>query len=184
MSDTKLTTITVDGFSVETTDAGAQAISKLTLDLAEAKKVAKAEVIKTGMQLASKDAELATKDAEIDKLKARVLDTGAIDALVQERADLIAVARNVADKDYTGMSADDIRKTAVIASIGNDAISGKSNDYIAARFDMLVDDADQDPVRSVLKTTSHKTKDSGAEAAHAQMVSDATNAWQNAGAKA
>lgn len=177
MSEIKLTTVLVDGLSVETTEPGAQAISKLIQDVADARKATEdaAEVHTT--KLADKDKELATKDAEIDTLKKAALSDKDLDKLVKDRGDLISVAKQVADKDYAGMSAIDIRKTAVAAKLGQDAIDGKSDDYIQARFDILAEDTDQDPVRMALRgVDTHKP--ATVDAAHAGMVTDLENAWQ------
>lgn len=141
MPDIKTRTITVDGLSVETTDAGAQAIERLQSDNAKVSKeladaqTAHAEAIK------AKDTELAKKDAEIDDLKKKVLDEAELDRRVQARADLIANARKVHDADYAGKSDADIRKTVVAAKVGDEAIKDKSPEYIEARFDTLVEAA-------------------------------------------
>ena len=177
MSDVKLTTITVDGLSVETTDAGAQAISKLNKDLESARQSTKDSTVANTEALAVKDKELAGKDAEIDALKAKVLTDADLDKLVNDRADLIAVAKQVADKDFTGMNANEIRKTAVAAKLGLAAIDGKSEDYIAARFDILAEDVNQDPVRKVLRDGNNHSATS-VDQAHAAMVSDIGNAWK------
>lgn len=180
MSDTKLTTVTVDGLSVETTDAGAQAISKLTTELAGVRRqAADAETTHT-QALAAKDAELASKDAEIDTLKSKVLSDKDIDARVNDRADLIATAKTIADKDYTGMSDSAIRAAAVTAKLGQAVVDGKSADYIAARFDILAEDANQDPVRRTVRKGLDNHQQNNAEQAHAAMVSDMQNAWKGA----
>jgi len=177
MSDVKLTTITVDGLSVETTDAGAQAISKLTRELADARKAKDDLTTAHNEQLSAKDKELATKDAEIDDLKGKQLSDTDIDQRVNDRADLIATAKQIADKDYTGKSDSDIRKMAVVAKLGADSIEGKSNDYIQARFDILSEDASQDPVRKVLKSGDALSGNS-VDKAHSSMVADLSNAWK------
>ncbi len=177
MSDVKLTTITVDGLSVETTDAGAQAISKLTEDLGNAL-VASDEAAETHKtELAAKDIELATKDAEIEDLKGKVLSDEDIDKRVNDRADLIAMAKQVADKDYTGMTDVNIRKTAVVAALGQEAIDGKSDDYVQARFDILCDDANQDPVRRVLRNGDNRPGNDVSKA-HDGMVTHLQTAWK------
>ena len=177
MSDTKLTTVTVDGLSVETTDAGAQAISKLQTELADARK----DLVTTGTDhataLAAKDTELAGKDAEIDTLKATQLSDADLDKKVNDRADLIATAKQVADKDYAGLSDTDIRKTAVAAKLGQDTVDGKSDDYISARFDILSEDANQDPVRRVVRGNVQPIGDS-VEAAHTAMIDNMQNAYK------
>lgn len=177
MSEVKLQTVMVDGLSVETTEAGAQAISKLTTELADAHKVSEGLQKTHKTELAAKDTELATKDAEIDTLKGKQLSDKDLDQKVKDRADLIAVATKVADKDYSGLSDDDIRKTAVAANIGQDAIEGKSADYIAARFDILSEDASRDGVRKVIIDGVAITGDA-VDKAHATMVNDLGNAWK------
>lgn len=178
MSETKTVTVTVDGLSVETTDAGAQAISKLQKDLAQAATKLNDTESQHKEQIAAKDREIATKDATIDDLKGKVLDEAALDARVKERADLIAVAKKVADKDYSGQSNDQIRKTAVVEKLGQGAVDGKSTDYIAARFDHLVEAADADPVRRVLRTVDNHTAVDGAEKAYDSMCNRYEDAWK------
>lgn len=142
MSDTK--TVLVDGLSVVTTDAGAQAIAKLQQTIQD-NAAAAAEA------LADRDAKLAKAEAERDAAQAKVLSDADIDARVNARADLIGKAKVIADADYTGKSDADIRKAAVVAKLGDAAVAGKSDAYIEARFDILVDDAKADPVSKTLK---------------------------------
>ena len=177
MSEVKLTTITVDGLSVETTDAGAQAISKLTQELADALKATGTATEAHKTELAAKDTELATKDAKIEDLESKQLSDEDIDQRVNDRADLIATAKGIADKDYTGKSAGDIRKMAVSAVLGQDSIDGKSDDYVQARFDILSEDENQDGVRKVLKSGDNKPGNA-VDKAHAGMVSSLQDAWK------
>ena len=167
MTDVKTKVVLVDGLSVETTDAGAQAIAKLQADLADAK--AAGERAK-----AAHDAEIAKRDASIDALKAQVMTDAQIDAKVSERADLIGKAKAVHDADYTGKSPDDIRRMVVLAKVG-DSMTGKSGDYIAARFDILCDSASADPVRAVLANgvVVKNVKDNGQSAYEKRL----TGAW-------
>ena len=177
MSDVKLTTVTVDGLSVQTTDAGAQAISKLNTELADARKAQKDAEGVHAAQIAAKDQELAAKDAQIDDLKAKVFTDQDLDEKVRARADLIAKAKSVADQDYTGQNEDEIRTSAVVARLGKDAIAGKPAAYIAARFDILTEDAGQDPVRKVLRAGDVKNAVNTVEQAHDGMVNHLQNAW-------
>jgi len=147
-----LKTIMVDGLSVETTDAGEQAIKKLQGQVSDAQTALKdAEAVRK-TELAEKDKTIAAKDAEIDSLKTKVLCDADLDAKVKERADLIAVAKSIADKDYTGKNPVEIRKMAVSAALGDSAIAGKSDDYVIARFDILAEDAAKDPVRKHIQS--------------------------------
>lgn len=175
--DVKLTTITVDGLSVQTTDAGAQAISKLTKDLEAARTDLKSKQDSHDEALANKDRELAAKDAEIDDLKGKILSDADLDKRVNERADLIATAKRIADKDYTGKTDAEIRKMAVVAKLGAKAVDGKSDDYVQARFDILSEDANQDGVRRVIKTGDVNGLDDVSKS-HAGMVDHLQNAWK------
>lgn len=179
MSEQKLTTITVDGLSVVTTDAGEKAILKLQDALADSNKALDEAKGTHEKEMAAKDSELAKKDAEISKLKDSVLSDADLDQKVTDRADLIATARQIADLDYTGDSAETIRSKAVAAKCGQSVIDGKSADYISARFDILSDEAKQDPVRNVMRDGAvSPSAANDAEKAHAQMVHDKSNAWR------
>lgn len=159
MSNTNTRTVMVDGLSVETTDAGAQAIEKLQRQVKDGQTAltdAQAQHTNTiaakDADIARKDADIARKDAEIDSLKAKVLTDADLDAKVKARADLIADAKLVAgaDADFTGKPEADIRKAAVVAKLGDAAIAGKPDAYVQARFDILLEDAKKDPVSRAL----------------------------------
>ena len=154
MSDTK--TVLVDGLSVVTTDAGAQAIAKLQTQVQDAE-------TRHAAELADRDAKLAKAEAERDAAKAKVLSDADLDKRVNERADLGAAAKAISDADYTGKSDADIRKAAVVAKLGDAAIADKSEAYIEARFDILAEDAKADPVKKVLRagTAPAQVKDNG-----------------------
>ncbi len=82
------------------------------------------------------------RDAEIDDLKGKVMDAATLDAAVQKRADLIDAAKKIAPKIETkGIADAEIRKAAVVAVRGADAVADKSAAYIDAAFDLLVDNA-------------------------------------------
>lgn len=176
MADT-LRKILVDGLQVETTDAGAAAIEKLTSDKAVLSK-ALADVEKAQIAaIAAKDAELAKKDAELDAEKAKVLSDADLDKRVADRAALITVAKAIAkDVKTEGLSDADIRKAVVSDKLGADAIKDKAEAYIDARFDILAEDAAKgaDPVRNALlnRDTNTNTNDNG-QAAYEKRLSDA-----------
>lgn len=138
--------VMVDGLEVETTEAGATAIKKLETALSDA-------AAAHDEALAAKDAELAEKDAEIEELKAKVLSDADLDARVQARADLVCKAKAlVKDFDAVGKSDADIRRAVVVAKRGA-AMADKSEAYIDAAFDLLLEAAEAgqpDPVRGVL----------------------------------
>lgn len=132
--------------------------------------------------LAAKDTDLAKKDAEIDALKAKVLSDADLDKRVQERADLVAVAKSIAkDVKIEGLTDGAIRKAVVAAKLGDAAIAGKADAYIDARFDILVEDAKKnpDPFAAVVRDGMKSTGDAHTQANDAwnKSVSD-LNAWR------
>lgn len=171
-----LRTVIVDGLSVQTTDQGAQAIDKLTKQLADAGVNIKSLTDAHTAALALKDGELAKKDAEIDALKAKQLSDADIDKRVTARADLISKAKAIADADYTGKTDADIRKAVVVAKLGDAAVAGKADAYIDARFEILVEDAAKnpanDPFRQHMIHQDSKPGENPAEVARAKMLAD------------
>lgn len=132
MSDGEKRTVIVDGLSVETTDAGAQAIEKLQKQIADA-------AADHEKQVAAKDAEIAKRDARITELEGQVLTDAQIDERVVARAALIDQASKVvgAQVDLEGKIDTDIRRSAIAARLGDAAIDGKSDAYVEAMFDAL-----------------------------------------------
>ena len=158
-------TILVDGLSVVTNDAGAQAIGKLQQQLKDAQAAAGTADAAHKAAIDAKDAAIAKIEAERDALKAKVLSDADLDQRVQQRGDLIAKARAVHDADYSGKTDAEIRKIAVVAKLGDAAVAGKADAYIEARFDILADEAKPvDPVAQALRDSStHRqpVKDNG-----------------------
>ena len=164
MPDT-LRKIMVDGLQVEVTDAAAVAIEKLQLQIADAATVNSAAAAASMAEMAKKDGELAAKDAKIAEMAKSILSDADLDAKVAARADLIGKAKAIAkDVATTGLSDADIRKAAVVAVLGDAAITGKSEAYVDARFDILSEDAAKgDTVADALKTGVTVATDARAE---------------------
>ena len=152
MADMPTRTVLIDGLSVTTTDAGAQALEKLTKAITDMKAEMTAAETKAKEDAVEKEKLLAKKDAEIDALKKDAMTDAILDARVQARADLIGKAKLIAkDVTTTGLSDAAIRKAAVVAVLGDVAIAGKSEAYTDARFDILAEDAAKgDPVAKAL----------------------------------
>ncbi|SUU89401.1 hypothetical protein EDC40_103655 [Aminobacter aminovorans] len=183
MSDA-LRTVVVDGLSVQTTDQGAQAITKLLADLASSAAKFTDAQNDHAKAIAAKDADLAKKDAEIDGLKAKILSDADLDKKVAARADLISKAKAIAkDVKTDGLSDAAIRRAAVVAKLGDAAVADKADAYIDARFDILVEDAGKnpsDPFRTVVQSGIQPVNDAGSSAtAHKAMTDHLTSAWQN-----
>jgi len=180
LKENKMTLVTkvVDGFSVETTQAGVEAIDKLNDKLAAA--IGDAEAAETLHQetldqkqathdaaIADKDRELAAKDAEIAELKEQVLDAQAIDAKVAERSALIGKASKLIKDskfEFTGKPDMQIMKAAVDAVNGEGFSADKSDTYVEAAFDLAkVPEGTGDDVRDALinREPSTQTTDNG-----------------------
>ena len=101
-----------------------------------------------------------------------MLSDADLDARVQARADLIATAKSIHDADYAGKSDADIRKAAVVGKLGDAAVKDKPEAYIAARFDILAEDAAKhaDPVRQTL--INGADRQTVADNGYAQSVND------------
>lgn len=166
----------VDGLTIEVTEQGAQAIEKLNKQLSDAGINVKTLTDAHSAAMAVKDAALSKLQAELDDAKTKILDDAQIDARVKERADLIGTAKTIADGDYTGKTVAEIRKAAVHAKLGDAAITGKDDAYIAVRFDILVEDAAKnpghDPVRSHFQAQDRQTTANPAAEARAKMLAD------------
>ncbi|MDI1264775.1 MAG: DUF2213 domain-containing protein [bacterium] len=178
--------VLVDGLTVETTDAGAQAISKLQSALADSA----ANITKLqddhSKAIAAKDGELAKAHAERDAEKAKVVDAAALDKLVQARADLVGKAKAIAKNVVTdGLSDADIRKAVVTAVRGADAVADKSPAYLDAAFDIIAEDAAKakpDAFRRVIQSGVHQVGDAREEAAKARAdhINSLRDAWKGA----
>jgi len=160
--------VVVDGLTIDTTEQGAQALEKLQKQVADG--AASVQALKD-----SHAAAFAKLEAERDALKSKVLTDADIDARVQARADLINTARAIHDADYKGKSDADIRKAAVVAKLGDAAIAGKSDAYVAARFDILAEDAAKtaDPVRAALLDGTRQDPQDNGQTAYEKRLADA-----------
>lgn len=170
-------TVLVDGLSVETTEAGSQAIAKLTADAASAEKNWSEKLAVADAKLADADAALAKAEAERDAALAKVLSDADLDKAAAARGDLIAKAKALAPNVVTdGKPALEIKKAVLADRKIN--LDGKSEAYVEARFDTLVEDnAGQEATRNALgNVTPAVTTDAEtiASDAHARMVARMT----------
>jgi len=145
-------TILVDGLSVVTNDAGAQAISKLQQQLKDAQTAAGTAEAAHQATITAKDAAIAKAEGERDALKAQVLSDADLDKRVQQRGDLLAKAKAVHDADYSGKTDAQVRQAAVVAKLGDAAVTGKHEAYVEALFDGLYTNAaPKDPVVQAMR---------------------------------
>ena len=138
--------IMVDGLSVETTDAGAQAIEKLQGEITklnDSAETAKSDHKEALDSLKSDhDKVVSDKDEEIGKLKGQVksLEDAAmtpekLDVLVADRSELIGKASKIIkDGDFNGKSDADIMKMCADEHYGKEATDGESEDVVRGMF--------------------------------------------------
>ena len=170
----ELKKIMVDGLTVETTEQGAQALTKLQSQLADAN-----AALTAGK--AAHVADVARLEAERDAARAAVLNDAQIEARATARAALLDTAKRITAQDaaaFAGKSDAEIRRAVVVAKVGDAAIAGKSDDYVAARFDLLAEDAARagaaDPIRAHMLQQDGKTTvaDNG-QTSYEQRLADA-----------
>lgn len=131
--------MTFDGLPFTVADSTAEAVVNKIIAARDAA-VKQVETL-----TAQHDAAVAVLDAEIADLKTKVVDEAVIDARAAEKAEVLADAKAIHDGDYSGKTVAEIKRTVVVAKVG-DAMADKSDDYIAARFDTLKDAAQVDDV--------------------------------------
>lgn len=158
-------TLLIDGISVEFNEQGAQAIEKLQKQIADAEIKMKESIESSAKALADSEAELAKRDAEIEELKGKIMDAATLDAEIASRVQLISDAKKIADIDYSGKNRDEIILAAVKAKLGDAAIKDKSEAYVQARFDILIEDAG-------------KGKDTHTRGANLKVVDDGQTAYE------
>jgi hypothetical protein len=187
MPDIKTKTVLVDGLSVETTDAGAQAIEKLqgiivTLTADKAKLEAK-----IATDAAAHTEALTKKDAEIATAKASIITGDKLDAAIQSRGKLIGDAKRLAGDDFKtdGLSDADIRKGAVTKKLGDEACKGKDTAFFDHGFDLLVAQlpaADSkttvDPLAAALRDAKPHVNTTDADKARQEAETAQANAWK------
>lgn len=172
-------TVLVDGLSVVTNDAGAQAINKLLADAAAVAAAHAKTIADLDAKIALSDAALAKAEADRDAALANVLDAAALDARVAERGNLIARVKVLAPTVVVDGKTDIEVKRAVLAD-RKIVLDGKSDAYVEARFDTLVEDsAGADQTAAALADKANPVSLADAEAKALASAND-YNAWRAA----
>lgn len=153
LMDQKLVTVVIDGIDYQASPEVSLALNKAKDALTQA--------------LADKDKSKALTDAlqakfdeltkERDELKAK-LDTASdpktIDALVTARLDLLTKALSVVkDGDFTGKSDREVMEAVVKARHADLDLKDKSDAYVQARFDAVVETVKSEPARKQRELT-------------------------------
>lgn len=191
--------ITINGVDFEVSDQAAQAVAELQASYKDMEK----ETEEKDMEMKKKkedEEEMAKKakktedflKAQLDDAESKIPSAEMLDQLVAERTALIDSARKVLPElNWEGKDAEAIRKEVVAAKCPTVQLDSVSSDYVAARFDMLVE--------TVANNSQHqldgvfyqqvKTIDSKEDnrplyvIARENMMTDSRNAWKTGGAK-
>jgi hypothetical protein len=160
-------TIIVDGVEFEVSDQAAEVIATLQQRLVDADVIYQKAI--------------ATRDAELDAVKAGLMSDAEIERRAEARAALIGLAKAIiGDVKTSGLSDAAIRKAVVVAKVGEGAVEGRSEAYIDARFDMLVETIRETPDRFTAAVkdgiATSQTSMSAAFTAYAAMVRDLQSA--------
>ena len=180
-------TVTIDGKATEVTDEVAAHIAKLTADakgtldtLKDGLAVfddAKAMLADMKAKQEANDKALADAKAELEAAKKAVPTADQLHAMAEELATVVDAAKRIAPElDVKGKTADAIKLAAVTHIVGDDAVKGKSADYIAATFDHLMNTNDADPVAKAL--ASNKGITDAGDKAFNDYRANLSKAWQ------
>lgn len=164
--------ITIDGVDFEVSDQAAQAVSKLQAQLKDAENEAQknAEEVKAKEDEMEEEKKKASKTedalkAELDDAKSKLPTADSLDKLVKDRIAVVDSVRKVMPEiEFEGKDADTLRKEVVAAKCPNVQMDSVSPDYIQARFDMLLDAAEDNSQQDLDNAFSKQvTKDNDGE---------------------
>lgn len=193
--------ITIDGVDYEVSDQAAQAVGKLQKQLADAEEATKekdAEMKKKEDEMEEKEkeskAQMDSLQAKFDDASAKVPTVEALDKMVADRSAMVQTALKVKpDLKWEGKDAETIRKEIVADKCPSVQMDSVSDDYIKARYDMLVEAVESNPQQSLtdaIATTVTDGKEEKVEdsrpadvIAREKMMADSQNAWKKKGAK-
>jgi len=131
----KMATRMIDGITIEVTDQAGEAIDKLQNEV----KSSQDTIEKLTSELTDSKKSVEKLTGELDAEKAKALDVTALDALVENRIDLINKAKALSPKiEVKGLKDHEIRKTAIEkAKPGEFDLTNRSDEYVEAVFDTL-----------------------------------------------
>lgn len=162
----KTRTVLIDGLSVETTDAGAQALAKLQDTVAARDKALTDAETAHKAALATKDEEIGTLKADLKKAQDALPDAAAVSRMVADRVALErTVAAVAAGVKPDGLTDAALRKAAVAAKLGAEMVKDASDAEVAGMFKAVAKDAaTADPVVDALRKAPVVTSNDEAKA--------------------
>lgn len=191
----KMPKITIDGVDYEVIEQVGQAVNKLQTRLADAEK----ETKEKDEELKKKDEEMEEKEkenakskekdkAKIDDAKSKVPSSKVLDELVSARITLIdSILKVSPDLNWEGKDSAALKKEVVGEHCSNVQLDSVSDDYIDARFDMLLDAVIDNPQQLLDESLSSsvttvindsKTNKSKAAIARDKFADASRNAWK------
>ena len=195
---TLMAKITIDGVDFEVSDQAAQAVSKLQTSLKDAKKEAKKKDDKVKakedeMEEKAKEAKKSEDSlrAKLDDAVSKIPSVSTLNSKVKARIDLIKDAKKVnPDIEWEGKDNDTIIREVVAGSSTKINMDSVSDDYIKARFDLLVESSDSNSQRTLDEALKDRMKKTDVVdnrpadvIAREKMIADNKNAWKREGAK-
>lgn len=138
-----LRTITVDGLSVQTTDAGAQAITKLQDELSKQKTTYDAAIAAKDTEIEGLKEQVATKDGEITALTKKVEDSKITPQMLNDmgkkRAKVMKVgkAKGMSEEDMEEMDDAAIMRAVVADEVGADEAKEMDDSAIKGAFSIV-----------------------------------------------
>ena len=135
-------TVMIDGLSVVTTDAGAQALEKLQKQIADAATAQAAAVTASTAAIAEKDEEIGTLKADAKKLTDAALTPEKMTQMVADRVALETLVKAIAPTvDCANVGDADLRKAAVASTYDDEMVKDASDAEITGMFKALAKDA-------------------------------------------
>lgn len=179
-------TVLIDGLSVETTDAGAQALEKLQGVIADKEKAITDAKAAHDAAIAAKDEEIGALKADLKKAKDAEMTPERLSAMVADRVALESTIKAIdAGIKTAGVSDADLRKAAVAKKLGDDMVDGASDAEISGMFKAVAKDVKpKDPVASALASGTPTTDAdlTDADKAYAENIAHLNTAYKYADA--
>jgi len=196
--EVKMAKITIDGVDYEVSDQAAQAVNKVQTRLTDTENEAekKDEELKKKedeMEEAEKEAKKSEDSlkAQLDDAVSKVPTAKVIDQMVSDRTKLVDSVKKIQPNIVVdGKDKQTLMKEVVAANCSNVQLDSASEDYIEARFDMLVESATANPQHHLDQAFVTQVTDSEGKVidnrpadiiAREKMMKDSQNAWKSGG---
>ena len=179
MADKTLAQVRLDGITYDAAPEVANALNKAEAALETAR--ADAEKTKADMQK-----EIDGLQAKIDEYKAKMDDMekkrgdAAIAEMVKGRVSLISTASKIVkdSADLIDMTEREIMEAAIKVKHDGLDLTGKSDDYVRARFDTIVEGLADEPAREQMRDTTPKREDNAPKDHRADAAEAMRNMWK------